>query len=311
MNVVRGLDSVCLSDSRCVLTIGNFDGVHRGHQRILATGKKRASDQDVPLAVMTFDPHPLEILRPNDPPQKISTTAGKLRHLESCGVDEVVIAKSTPSLLRVEATAFIETVIVDRFRPLAIVEGFNFGFGKGRQGSGETLKQFADRWDYQVELVEPFKQMLDDGDKVRTSSSLIRSLITQGNMRGAADGLGRPFALEGVVVEGSKRGRTIGFPTANLKTTDQIIPADGVYAGRVAIDGAVKKTAISIGSTPTFDGQLRQVEAHVLDFEGDLYGQALEVEFVEHVRGQKKFASIEALVAQITQDVEQVRNLQY
>lgn len=311
MHVVRGLDNADLSESRCVLTIGNFDGVHCGHQRILANGRQRADKYNVPLAVMTFEPHPLAILRPSDPPKRISSTAGKLKQLERCGVDQVVIAESTPSLLQIEAEAFIESIIVARFRPIAIVEGFNFGFGKGRKGSSETLKTFAGQWDYDVELVEPFNQTLEDGSEVRTSSSLIRGLICEGNMRGAADGLGRPFSLEGTVVEGSKRGRQIGFPTANLQVTDLIVPADGVYAGRVVIDGTPKKCAISIGSTPTFDGQLRQVEAHVLDFKGDLYGQSLEVEFVEHVRGQTKFDSIDALVAQITDDVNHVRSLQY
>ena len=234
-----------------------------------------------------------------------------MEQLLQCGVNHVVIAESRPALLQIEAEAFIESVIVARFRPIAIVEGFNFGFGKGRRGSGDTLKQFASQWDYEVELVEPFNQTLNDGHETRTSSSLIRRLISEGKVREAADGLGRHFALEGPVVEGSKRGRQIGFPTANLAIADQIIPADGVYAGSVMIDGATKRCAISIGSTPTFDGQIQQVEAHVLDYDGDLYGRTLKLEFIEHVREQTKFSSIEALVGQITADVDFVRNLQY
>lgn len=311
MNVVNGLDNVDLSESRCILTIGNFDGVHRGHQRILATGRQKADHHGVPLAVLTFEPHPLAILNPANPPRRISTIQGKLEQLLKCGPDYVVIAESRPALLQIEAEAFIESVIVARFRPVAIVEGFNFGFGKGRRGSGETLKQFASKWDYEVMLVEPFNQTLDDGQEIRTSSSLIRNLISEGRVREAADGLGRAFALEGPVVEGSKRGRQIGFPTANLAIKDQIIPADGVYAGSVVIDGSNRKCAISIGSTPTFDGHIRQVEAHVLDHEGDLYGQTLKLEFIEHVREQAKFSSIEALVMQITADVDFVRNLRY
>ncbi|MCA9252357.1 MAG: bifunctional riboflavin kinase/FAD synthetase [Phycisphaerae bacterium] len=316
MNVVEGLDNANLTESRCILTIGNFDGVHRGHQRILAIGRQKADDRGVPLVVMTFEPHPLAILNPANPPRRIASVEGKLEQLQACGVDCVVIAKSRPELLQIEAVAFIESVIVARFHPVAIVEGFNFGFGKGRTGSGETLKEFAGKWDYEVELVEPFNQTLTggdmgDGEVTRTSSSLIRRLITEGRVSEAADGLGRPFSLDGPVVEGSKRGRTIGFPTANLAISDQIIPADGVYAGRVAIDGTEKKCAISIGSTPTFDGHVQQVEAHVLDFDGDLYGQHLKLEFIEHVREQTKFSSIDALVNQIKTDVEFVRNLQY
>ncbi|NOX59882.1 MAG: bifunctional riboflavin kinase/FAD synthetase [Planctomycetes bacterium] len=304
------MDNTNLDGSRCVLTIGNFDGVHVGHQRILATARKKATERKVPLAVLTFEPHPLAILHPNHPPERISTPERKLKLLEKYDADVAVVAQSCPSLLQIEAETFIETVIVARFRPTAIVEGHNFGFGKGRRGNGETLQEFASRWDYEVEIVEPVMQVQDDGAEVRVSSSLVRKLLNQGNAQAATKALGRPFELTGTVVEGSKRGREIGFPTANLLIEHQLVPAEGVYAGSTEVDGEHRACAISIGTTPTFDGQTRQVEAHLLDFSGDLYGRVLHLRFNRRVREQIKFDSIEALISQIQTDVNKIRNMQ-
>lgn len=294
---------------RSVLTIGNFDGVHRAHQQLLARVKTLSNQSGAPAVVLTFDPHPLAIVAPAKTPQPLAPLQERLRFLDRAGMDIVVVAKSEPALLNLEADRFIEQIIVPRFHPKHIVEGPSFGFGRGRRGDAQLLQEMADRFDFDVHIVEPVTICADDNSTVMVSSSLVRRLLADGDVGQARKCLGRPYALLGSVVRGDGRGRTIGFPTANLATDEQLIPGDGVYAGRATLNDQAYAAAISIGSNPTFSGDRRLVEAYLLDYDGDLYGRTLRLEFDRRLRDQQTFDSSEALVSQLHRDVELVRNL--
>ncbi len=291
-----------------VLTIGNFDGVHRAHQQLLAQSGLFAANVGGPLVVLTFEPHPLSVVAPAKAPCRLTTPDEKLRYLEEAGADITVVARSEPALLGLEAERFVEEVVARRFRPTRIVVGPSFGFGRGRKGTPETLQRFAAGFGCEVHIVEPVTLQIDEGETVMVSSSLIRRLIAEGRIDRANLCLGRSYALNGEVVEGDRRGCTIGFPTANLDVPDQLVPADGVYAGQATVRGKTYPAAISIGNTPTFGGTQRRVEAHLLEFDDELYGESIRVEFECRLRGQRRFESPEALVDQLHRDVEAVRD---
>lgn len=307
MDVMHGLESAALTD--VVLTIGNFDGVHRGHQAILAAGRRRADAAGAPLVAMTFDPHPLAILTPDHVPPTLTPLHEKLRCLERAGTDGVVVVRSTPAFLNLSADAFLTQVIVGRFRPVAVVEGASFGFGRHRQGNVETLRAAAPNHGFEVEVVEPVRIELGGHPGTVVSSSFVRQLIQSGTMDQARLCLGRPYALFGRVGHGAGRGRGLGFPTANLLVEGQLVPGEGVYAGRTRIGDRWFAAAVSIGRNPTFDGETLSVEAHLLDFDGDVYEQDLRVELIEWLRDQRRFASPEALREQIDRDVTRTREV--
>ena len=308
MKVIQGLEALQPPRPSCVLTIGNFDGVHRAHQKILACARDLAAPAGSPVVVLTFEPHPLTVVAPERVPPRLSALDDKLRLLAGAGADIAVIARSEPALLKLEAEAFIEEVIHARFHPAHIVEGPTFGFGRGRKGTPQLLARLADRYGWQVHIVEPVRLSIDDGPALLVSSSLIRQLLSEGNVAAAAVGLGRPYCLTGEVITGDRRGRTIGFPTANIAPADQLVPGDGVYAGQAEVRAASHACAISIGQKPTFSGQSRHIEAHLLDFDGDIYGQTIRLEFDRRLRDQRAFESADALVRQLTLDVEDVRS---
>lgn len=308
VKVLDGLEAVDPPFRQSVLTIGNFDGVHRGHQQLLAQAGLFAADTRGPVIVLTFEPHPLCVVAPGKAPPRLSLPEEKLRLLQQAGADVTVVARSEPSLLGLEAEQFINDIILDRFNPTHIVEGPSFGFGKGRRGTPELLQRVAAGAGCDVHILEPVKLKLDQAETLLVSSSLIRRLVKEGKVRRAALCLGRPYALIGKVVLGKRRGRALGFPTANLAVGDQLVPADGVYAGRVKVGDRHHAAAISIGKTPTFEGGRRQIEAHLLDFEDDLYDTTIRLEFDRWLRKQQRFESAGALLRQLQLDVESVRN---
>ena len=305
MRVIRDLKPVELSG--VVLTIGNFDGVHRGHQAILAAGRRRANEARVPLVVMTFDPHPLAVLIPTHVPAVLTPLPEKLRWLEDAGADVTVVVQSTPEFLGLTADEFIRDVIVSRFRPIAMVEGSSFGFGRRRQGDVHMLQAAGRSLGFDVEIAQPVRVALGGHQDAVISSSLVRQLLLAGTVEQAAVCLGRPYALIGTVVHGEGRGRTLGFPTANIRTDNQLIPADGVYAGQVVVDRRRYDAAASIGCKVTFDGENVLVEAHLLDFSGDLYDKTVRLELIDWVRGQKDFGSADVLRDHIATDVADIR----
>jgi len=307
MRVIRGLESVDLAG--VVLTIGNFDGVHRGHQAILAAGRKRADANVADLVAMTFDPHPLAVLRPGDIPPLLSPLDEKLHWLERCGVDLAVVAESGSTLLGMSAETFIADVIAARFSPQVVIEGASFAFGQGRQGNVQLLKELSPRYGFAVEIVEPMRVTLKDQLEQVVSSSLIRRLLENGAVDQARLCLGRPYTLLGKVERGAGRGVTLGFPTANVRIHDQLVPTEGVYAGRAWLEGSCYTAAISIGRNATFKGKDTLVEAHLLDFGDDLYGRSIRLELIVRIRHQEPFGSPESLSRQIAQDVEQIRTI--
>ncbi|MBI4582028.1 MAG: bifunctional riboflavin kinase/FAD synthetase [Planctomycetes bacterium] len=306
VQVIQGLRSVRLTG--VVLSVGNFDGVHRGHQAILSVGRGRARAVQTQMVAMTFEPHPATVLAPDRVPPILTPLDEKVRWLEAAGADVVVVVDSRPEFFSCPAEAFIEQVIVERFRPAAVVEGASFRFGQHRQGDVELLRAAGGRFGFGVEIISPVRVDLGGHPDTAISSSLVRHLLDSGTVDRAAVCLGRPYALVGQVEHGVARGRTLGFATANLAVhAGQLVPAEGVYAGRTSIDGTDYAAAISIGCTPTFGGERRLVEAHVLDYAGDLYGRAMRLEFLAWLRGQQTFGSPAALKAQVQTDIAQAR----
>jgi riboflavin kinase/FMN adenylyltransferase len=308
VSVVRDLNAVRLSG--VVLTIGNFDGVHRGHQALVSAGRRRARATGTDVVAMTFEPHPAAILAPDRIPPTLTPLDEKIRLLEAAGADLVVVVESRPEFFSCPAEAFVSEVIVGRFKPIAMVEGAGFRFGQHRQGDVQTLQAAGRQHGFEVEVVPPVRVDLGGHPDTVISSSLVRHLIGSGTVDRAALCLARPYALLGSVEHGAARGRTLGFATANLDVCPgQLVPADGVYAGRTMIEGKAWPAAVSVGANPTFGGDRRLVEAHVLDFAGNLYGRPMRLEFLEWLRGQQKFDSTAELQARVQMDIARTREI--
>jgi riboflavin kinase / FMN adenylyltransferase len=310
MNILEGIDGLKHLPAGGVMSIGNFDGLHRGHQHLLKLGRElRATQAGARLIVVTFEPHPLTVLRPEAAPPRLTTPAMKRQLLESAGVDELIILPPTHDVLDLTAEQFWQ-ILQERGRPRHLVEGNNFNFGKSRGGTIKKLREWTRGSSVQLHVIDEIELALLDLQIVDVSSSLIRWLLLHGRVRDAAICLGRPYTLEGEVVPGDQRGRTIGFPTANLQVTDQLVPADGVYAGRCRVGETCYAAAVSIGINPTFNGVRRQMEAHLVGFAGDLYGRKLRIEYIDWLRDQMRFSGIDALKSQIVRDLGVVERLQ-
>lgn len=298
-----------MSDS-CVLTIGVFDAIHRGHTAILATARTLADKANVPLVVLAFDPHPAAVLRPGTQPPRLTSSDEKRELLLAAGADRVQVLEPTMALFSQTPQEFITNLVAEH-HPVAIVEGSNFCFGHQRSGTVDTLRELGLSHGFDVHVQAQSQVMLSDQLLVPVSSSLARWLVGCGRVADAARCLGRHYALSGPVIKGQQRGRTIGVPTANLDLAvnpDKLVPADGVYAGIATLaDGSEHTAAISVGTKPTFGQQMLTVEAHVLDFKGDLYGQKLTLRFGRWVRDQQPFPGIDALKAQLVRDIAQTR----
>jgi riboflavin kinase/FMN adenylyltransferase len=308
----QGLADVPQDWGPCVVTIGEFDGVHRGHQRIVARARQVAAEFGLPVAVVTFDPHPDEVIRPGTHPPLLATGRRRLQLLAGLGVDAVCVIAFTLEFSRLSAEEFVRTVLVERLHAARVVEGEDFRFGHKAAGDVALLAELGEKYDFTVDGVP---LLIEDG--VTVSSTAVRGLLADGDVAGAAELLGRPHRVEGVVVRGHQRGRSLGFPTANLEPpAHTAIPADGIYAGwLVSLDPAGEETerwpaAISVGTNPTFDGKERTVEAHALDRDDlDLYGTHVAVDFVARLRATLKFDSVDALVAQMHVDIGDARRL--
>ena len=299
----------------CVVTIGNFDGVHLGHQSILRTAQTLGDSIGAPVAAMTMDPPPDRVLHPGEQSLRLMPQEVKRALLLEAGADCVVTAKVDAGFLAVSAEEFIERILVGKFAARHVVEGPNFFFGRGRKGTLELLRQAGRTRGFEVHVVEPAVAEVG-GVPERISSSLIRRRIVLGDVEGAHRCLGRPFALYGPVVRGEGRGRTWAFPTANLLPSEQVVPADGVYAGRARLCGADYLAAISVGGKPTLaaaEGRRaplpRTVEAFLLDAQGDFYDKPMALGFLHRLRPQERFEGIQQLRAQIAKDVQRVRQL--
>ncbi|KRV51041.1 bifunctional riboflavin kinase/FMN adenylyltransferase [Wenjunlia vitaminophila] len=306
----RGLADVPEDWGRSVVTIGSYDGVHRGHQLIIGRTVELAGELGVPSVVVTFDPHPSEVVRPGSHPPLLAPHHRRAELLGELGVDAVLILPFTMEFSKLSPDEFVRQVLVDGLHARAVVEGRNFRFGHRAAGDVELLAELGATYDYEVEIVE-LNVRGGAGDGTPFSSTLTRTLVAEGDMEGAAEVLGRPHRVEGVVVRGDQRGRELGFPTANVDPLPHsAIPVDGVYAGWLVAAGERMPAAISVGTKPTFDGRSRTVEAYAIDRVGlELYGTHAAVEFLTFLRGQEKFTSIDDLVEQVAADIKRCREL--
>jgi riboflavin kinase/FMN adenylyltransferase len=289
--------------SNCV-AIGNFDGVHRGHVELLNGLRALADSSHCAAVVVTFDPHPIAVLRPEVGPPVLTTNAERQRLLRAAGADHVVVLPVTRELLAMSAEEFFADVLVQQFQARGIVEGPNFRFGRDRQGDVVLLRQLCQLARITCRIVEPLD---DTGEMI--SSSRIRTLLCQRALSDAVDLLGHPYRLTGVVRQGARRGSLLGFPTANLGEVVTLLPSHGVYAGRAAIGDDTFPAAVSIGPNPTFGEQREKVECHLDGFTGDLYGQTLHVDLLAELRPLRPFGSVDQLVGQITEDVQACRQI--
>jgi len=314
----RGLEAVPNGWGRSVVTVGVFDGVHRGHQQLIGRAVGRARERGLPAVVVTFDPHPAEVVRPGSHPARLTGLNRRADLVAALGVEAFCVLPFTVELSRTPPPEFAHQVLVERLHAADVVVGRNFKFGHRAQGDVAALTQLGERFGFGVEGLD---LITDDG--VTFSSTYIRSCIDAGDVEAAAAALGRPHRVEGVVVHGDRRGRELGFPTANVSTPPfTALPADGVYAGWFAIaptgvgaPGAggtgerLLPAAISVGTNPTFSGRERTVEAYVLDVDEDFYGFEVAVDFSHRLRGQERYDDVEALVTQMNADVARTREL--
>lgn len=334
----RGYQSAPGGWGRSVVTIGVFDGVHRGHQATIGYAVRRARELGVPSVVLTFDPHPAEVVRPGSHPAVLTEPGHKAELIEALGVDVLCVVPFTAEFSKLPAEEFVHDVLVEHLHAALVVVGENFRFGHRAAGDLVLLRRLGRTFGFSVASAplvggahagdagvagETSLGVRDGSDGAAGqgpvySSTYIRACVDAGDVAAAATALGRPHRVEGVVIRGDQRGRQLGFPTANLLCGRYAaVPADGVYAGwlvrlgagGVAVDRAALPVAVSVGSNPTFAGRERRVEAYALDFTGDLYGERVAVDFVAHLREQRVYDSVDPLIAQIHEDVTRTREV--
>lgn len=284
------------------VAVGNFDGVHRGHQALVAATRECATHAGGPAVAVTFDPPPHRVLYPGPERPPLTTVARRAELLHAAGADHVVVLRTSLALLALSPEAFFEDVLVKQLGAAAVVEGYDFRFGRGRAGTNATLRALCAAAGVTFAEVPPFAL---DGEPV--SSSRVRAALVGGDVARAAALLNRPYRIAGAVVTGAKRGRTLGFPTANLGGVPTVLPGNGVYAVRATVEGRAHPAAANVGPNPTFGDDARKVEVHLIDFTGDVYGREMEVEFVARLRDTTPFKGVDELVSQLKRDIEAAR----
>ena len=304
MRIVRGLKSITERFPSPVLTLGNFDGVHLGHQAIFKKVVERARTIGGTSIAFTFEPHPLKVLAPERSPKLLNTFHGKMKLLAASGIDVVICANFTRAFAEQHPEDFARTVLHEQLGVREVYVGYDYAFGKGREGSIDSLKESGRAYGFEVGVVEAVQVK-----GIVVSSSVIRELISNGRVDDAAELLGRDYMLEGEVIHGSHRGHTLGFPTANLRTANELLPGYGVYAVRASVDDRWLDGVASIGIRPTFDAGSVSIEVFLFDFDGDLYGRQMDVAFIKQLRGERKFPDANALVAQVRKDVEEAKKI--
>jgi len=280
------------------VTVGNFDGVHLGHRALVAAVRTLADRLGGPAVVVTFDPPPHQVLHPGPIRPPLTTLADRAELLHAAGVDHVVILQTSPALLALSPEAFFEDVLARQLAAKGIVEGYDFRFGRGRAGTNATLRSLCEAAGIACEEISQVKHRDEP-----VSSSRVRAAIVSGDVGSAAELLARPYRISGTVVTGAKRGRTIGFPTANLGDVPTVLPGNGVYAVRAMVDGTMWSAAANVGPNPTFGEDARKIEVHLIDFTGDIYGKPMTVEFVTRLREVRPFSGVSELVEQLKRDI--------
>lgn len=299
----RGSERTPSGWGRSVVTIGMYDGVHRGHQYLLEATVRRARAAGLSSVAVTFDPHPSEVVRPGSHPPILTSPGRKAELLAALGLDALCVIPFTVDVSRLRPDEFVHSVLVAGLHAATVVVGENFRFGHQAQGTVDTLRELGERFGFQTETVG-----IQRSHDLPLSSTHIRACVAAGDMPAAATALGREHRVEGIVVRGDRRGRQLGYPTANVECpVHTAIPADGVYAGRLIRDGKPLPAAISVGTNPTFAGEQRRVEAFVLDFSDDLYGEHVAVDFIQRLRGMERFDKVEDLIKAMDGDVARTR----
>jgi len=287
-----------------VVTLGNFDGVHLGHRALFRSLVKTARQLNCPSIVYTFNPHPLKFLVPEKSPLLLNTPAEKRRLIAASHIDYLIETPFTTDFAKMSPEIFVTDILLEKLKIKALIVGYDYAFGKGRRGDTDFLKACGEKYGFHVDVLQPVG---DDG--LPYSSTRIRQMVAAGDVSGVVRLLGRQYNLEGVVVPGDQRGRTLGFPTANLETEKEQLPAPGVYAVKVRHNLQEYGGVVNIGRRPTFNVEGSTIEVYLLDFTGELYGQKLRIYFVDRLRDERKFASVEALVATIEMDVVRARQI--
>jgi riboflavin kinase/FMN adenylyltransferase len=320
MKVIESKPQPAGTAAGAILTIGNFDGIHLGHQKILTAARKTADKRQTQLVAITFDPHPLAILHPQKAPGILTPLQLKRHLLAELKVDCLFIQKTSPDLLALSPQDYVKQFIVKGIQPSIVVEGESFNFGSGRTGNIHLLQKLADENSFKVSIIKAKEVKLSTGQTVTISSTLIRDLLANGKTADATVALGRPYRLIGQIVRGHGKGKKLGFPTLNLQPLKQLVPAEGVYAGLVEISDSVEyvcKTkekipaVFSIGRAETLASDYPTlIEAHLLSGDvGDLYGKWLAMDFIERIRSQQKFDGEKELSAQIARDCAKAKNI--
>lgn len=305
MRLLRSLDSLSADLRHGAVTIGNFDGVHRGHARLVERLLVKAREVSGPAIVFTFDPHPVRLLRPESTPPPLTWTDRKAQLLDELGVTAVITYPTDEALLALTPDAFFERIVGDRLAVKAMVEGPNFFFGHNRAGNIDTLAALCRQAGISLEIVPPVRV----GSEF-VSSSRVRACVAAGDVDLARQLLTRPYRIRGMVTHGAARGAKIGFPTANIEAIDTLLPAQGVYAARAFVPAGNWPAAVNIGPNPTFGEQAFKIEAHLIGFNGSLYGQPLELEFLSRLRSIQPFDSVQALKSQLARDITAAQRIE-
>jgi riboflavin kinase/FMN adenylyltransferase len=308
MQLIQSIEEIERPFANAVITIGNFDGVHIGHQALLHTVIERADAINGTSVAMTFEPHPLRVLTNNDHPPLITIFEQKAELIASAGIDVLVCVPFTREFAAVSAESFVEDLLIAKIGVKAIVVGRDYTFGRGRKGNIAMLEHYHRQG--ALELVAA--DWIQNGDPAagRISSTRVRQLVEAGDMAGARKMLGRYYQIRGRVIEGRDRGgKVLGYPTANIALEDELTPKTGIYAVTVAHDGEIYPAVANIGYSPTFDDHIFTVEVHILDFESDIYGQPIRINFVKRLRDEAKFTDIGDLITQIEADIDQARQI--
>jgi riboflavin kinase/FMN adenylyltransferase len=304
VQIVTGIDIYNKIIDASVVTIGNFDGVHLGHAGIFDHLKKKSAAIALPSAVVTFDPHPLKILAPETAPPLLTTLEQKIWLIEKFGIDYLVIVPFSKEFSKLSAADFVLNILCTPLGMRHIIIGHDYAFGKGREGNFATLSNLGKLKGF---TLEDMPALGEEG--IVFSSSLVRAAIAEGDMAAASRILGRYYQISGTVVHGRDIGHSLGFPTANIATYNELLPPDGVYAVMVQIDGQFVKGACNVGCNPTFGGVTRSVEVFLLDYSAHIYDYEITVQFVQKLRTERKFADVSELKAAIAQDVASTRNI--
>jgi riboflavin kinase/FMN adenylyltransferase len=305
VKIIDGIENVKQKLPYPVLTLGNFDGVHLGHQAIFRMLIERARKMNGTSIVYTFVPHPMRVIAPERAPKLLTTYKEKIKLIEESGIDVIICTNFTKKFANISAEDFVKEILCKTLNVKEILIGSNYLFGKGRKGSPELLKSLGKECGFSVTIIDEIAV-----DNSALSSSRIRTLIAKGRVEEAVKFLGRHYSVDGIVVEGAKRGKSLlNTPTANLLTVNELLPKDGVYAVTVEMDGKIYGGATNIGHNPTFDDKKFSFETHVLDFEGQLLGKTLRINFIKRIRDEMKFASVEELGTQMKKDIEEIRSL--